>query len=171
MMRSGAALAMVAGLLASCAGEPPYFGPLGPDHETGYGDTRIAPTLYRVTFRGDDRTPADMVENFLVLHGAQVALQAGYPYFVLVMRNTSATTTFRYTPTGPAGGGVFGWWSTSLSPPFGITGTANPVRRYEAFADIELMTADEGRSDPQALDAHVVLDRAGRAVPPAVPQQ
>jgi hypothetical protein len=155
--------------LVGCAEEPPYFGPAGPDHPTGYTDQQIDQNRYRVSYQGSSSTPRTTVENFLLLRSAQVALQAGYPYFAFDTRDTKSKTAYFSTFTawpGWRGYGRYGWYGWG-GPPFDQDATAVPITRYEAYAEIILLTDTQGHADPRALDAKSVIDHLGPlAVPP-----
>jgi hypothetical protein len=169
IVRQFAALAVLA-LLAGCAAEPPYFGPSGPDHPTGYTDQQIDKNRFRVSYQGNSQTPRTTVENFLLLRSAQVALQAGYPYFEFDTRDTKSKTTYFSTFTGwPGWGGYgrFGWSGWGWGPDFPDDTTTVPITRYEAYAEIVLLTEAQGHGDPRALDAKSVIDHLGPlAMPP-----
>jgi len=159
-------------LLAACAEEPPYFGPAGPDHPTGYTDQQIDQNHFRVSYQGSSHTPRTTVENFLLLRAAQVALQAGYPYFEFDTRDTKSKTTYFSTFTGwPGWGGYgrYGWvgWGGGWGGPFDADATTVPITRYEAYAEIVLLTEAQGRADAHALDAKSVVEHLGPlATPP-----
>jgi len=167
--RLKAMLGLVAvAFVAACAEEPPYFGPAGPDHPTGYTDQQIDQNRFRVSYSGNSSTPRVTVENFLLLHAAQVAQQAGYPYFAFDTRDTKTKTTYFSTFAGwPGwgGGGRYGWYGWG-APPFGDSETV-PITRYEAYAEIILLSDAQGRADPRALDAKSVIAHLGPlAAPP-----
>lgn len=156
--------------LAGCASEPPYFGPLGPGHTTGYTDQQIAQNRYRVTYEGDSETPRVTVENFLLLRAAQVARQAGYPAFLFDTRDTKAKTQYFSSFTGwPGWGGygIYGWGPGGW--PYDVEGETRPVTRYEAYAEIVLLTDEEAKKEPRALAAQSVIDHLGPLVFPAAP--
>jgi hypothetical protein len=122
------ALALCA-LMAGCAAEPPYFGPAGPDHPTGYTDQQIDQNRFRVSYQGNSQTPRTTVENFLLLRAAQVALKAGFPYFEFDTRDTKTKTTYFSSFTGwPGWGGYgrYGWNAWGGGPPFADDSTTNP---------------------------------------------
>jgi hypothetical protein len=156
-------------LTAGCAEEPAYFGPAGPDHPTGYTDQQIDQNRFRVSYQGNSATPRTTVENFLLLRSAQVALQAGYPYFAFDTRDTKSKTTYFSSFTGWPGWrgyGRYGWYGWG-APPFDQDATSVPITRYEAYAEIILLTDVQGKADPRALDAKSVIAHLGPlAVPP-----
>lgn len=156
-------------MLAACAEEPPYFGPIGDGHPTGYSDQQIDQNRYRVTYVGDSQTPRATVENFLLLRAAQVSLRAGYPDFTFDNRDTKTDTRYYSAFGGWPGWHGYGhyWWG----PGFGDDVDTIPVTRYEAYAEIVLLTDDQARKDPKALNAQSVIDHLSPLVapPPAAP--
>ncbi len=79
-------LAAVAGLLAACATATPYQ----PTETAGYGfrEQRIEDNRVRITFRGNTLTDRETVETYLLYRAAEVTLQSGKDYFVVVTRDT-----------------------------------------------------------------------------------
>jgi hypothetical protein len=158
-------------LLAGCAEEPPYYGPKDADHSTGYTDEQLAQNRYRVTYSGNSATPRETVENFLLLRAAQVTQQAGAHYFMFDMRDTKARTTYWTTEFGPWpgwGGPRFGWYWHSW--PYGDdTAETRPVTRYNAYAEIVLLTDPEAAKEPRAIEAQSVIQHLGPIVAPPPP--
>jgi hypothetical protein len=156
--------------LAACAEEPAYFGPAGPDHPTGYTDQQIDQNRYRVSYQGNSQTPRTTVENFLLLRSAQVALQAGFPYFEFDTRDTKSKTLYFSTFSGWPGWGGYGRYSWGYGwggPPFAGDSETRPVTRYEAYAEIILLTDAQAHGDAHALDAKSVVAHLGPlAAPP-----
>ena len=66
-------------LLASCATAYQPDGVSG-----GYSDQRLGANSVRVSFRGNGMTPTETLNSFLMRRCAEVTLQNGYSYFVLV---------------------------------------------------------------------------------------
>ena len=151
-------------LLSACTEEPPYFGPIGPDHATGYTDQQIDQNRFRVTYVGDSRTPRTTVENFLLLRAAQVALKAGYPGFMFDNRDTKTDTRYYSTFTGWPGWHGYGFYR--WGPGFDQDVYTTPITRYEAYAEIVLLTDDQSRKEPKALNAQSVIDHLAPLIPP-----
>jgi hypothetical protein len=160
-------------LLSACASEPPYFGPLAEGHATGYTDQQIDQNRFRVTYQGNSATPRETVEDFLVLRSAQVASQAGYPYFVFDTRDTRARTAYLSSNFGWPGWGAyhrFGGWYGWGGPPYDWDTYTRPITRYSAYAEIVLLTDAQGKADPRALNAQSVIAHLGPlAAPPPPP--
>lgn len=166
-------LLAAAGLgLAGCETEPPYYGPLGPEHSTGYSNLELDRTHYQVTYHGDSNTPRDTVEQFLLFRSAQVAQEAGYPYFMFDTRGTKSRTYYYGMFAGWPGWGGYGryrWYG----PPM-LDGDAEeiPITQYEGYAEIVLLTEAQAQKEPRALNAlSVITHLTPLAAPPPPPSQ
>jgi len=149
-------------LLAACATGPVYLerkAAGGP----GYSDEQLAANRYRVTFAGNAQTPRETVEDYLLLHAAEVTLKAGYRYFTFDARDTKSNTTYHSEFAGWPGRGWY-WHSWAFGPEPIDTYTTT---RYDAYAEIILLTDEQAKNDPHALGAQDVLAHLG---PKAKPQ-
>lgn len=166
---AGAALAALT--LAACAGPTPYT-PRLQGQETGYTDLELTPNRYRVTFTGNSVTPRETVETFLLLRAAEVTRAAGYRYFVFDTRNTKARTTYQTLPAmrgdpwmGPwyGRGRFWGGWGFAYEPAMDVVART----RYQAYAEIVLLTPEQANKEPRAIEAAAVITHLGPdAVPP-----
>jgi len=149
--------------LAGCETQTPY----APAGGSGYGfsDQRIERDRYRITFSGNSLTERQTVETYLLFRAAELAIQNGYDYFILVENDTEATSTFRATgaPYGPRfgpGGPFFrgyyayGW---GWADPF-YDATIREQRRYSATAYVKFGRGEKPEDDPLAYDARQVMD-------------
>jgi len=167
MRRTTSGLLALAALLALSGCETPApFQPRDEHHSTGYTDQRLAPNRYRVTFVGNAATPRETVENYLLLRSAQVTLQSGYRYFVFDTRDTQAQTYYHTYYQGFGGfggfrGRRFGWYWNDWD-----YADSYPTTRYDAYAEIVMLTPDQVKSEPRALDAN---DIAAHLTPPPPP--
>ena len=159
--------------LAGCV-QPTTYKPAGNDSATGYSDQRLADNRYRVTFTGNSVTKSETVENYLLLRAAEVTRDAGYNWFVFDDRSTEAKTTYHddfagFGPGGPGFGHYWHSWRYSPWDPYWGRGVeAIPSTRYEAYAEIIVLTPDQAKADPHALNATDVISRLGpQAAPPA----
>ncbi len=172
----GALFVAVAALLglAGCASEPAPYAPKTAENSTGYTDQQLTQNRYRVTFTGNSVTSRQTVENYLLLRAAEVTLQAGYQYFLFDTRNTAAKTTYYSDFVGWPGWGGYGWywhnWAYrpygGFGPPFNSGLTVRPVTRYQAYAEIVLLTADQSKDQPRAIDAHQIITHLRPPPPP-----
>lgn len=65
----------------------------------GYSETQLDENVFRVSFRGNGYTRRDRVADFTLLRSAELALQNGYKYFVIVEAKSHTTTSTHTTPT------------------------------------------------------------------------
>jgi hypothetical protein len=154
-----AAAAMLA--LAACAASPTPYQP----ESDGYGFTQqqIEGDRYRVTFSGNGDTSLDTVRNYALYRAAEVTVESGHDYFVVVDQNTESTTVYRGTGSSPfgfgtgfRGGGGFGVGISSFS--------AYPDDSYTSWEDIVVGDGPKPAGDLNAYDARDVLKRIGPSV-------
>ncbi len=162
---TGTALAWLA--VSACAPEQPYFGPRDADHPTGYTDEKLDQNRYRVTYSGSSATNRESVENFLLLRAAQVTQQAGSNAFMFDMRDTKTHTTYFSDIPGWAGPPYYGWyWHSWAYGGLGDEVETRPITRYQAYAEIVLLTDAQAAKEPRAINAQSIIQRLG---PTAVP--
>jgi hypothetical protein len=146
-------------LLAACA-TPTAYGPADANNHTGYSDQRLADNRIRVTFRGNSATYREMVEEYLLLRSAEVTREAGYSWFAFDTRNTEAKTTYYTDFAGWPGWHRFGGFRHSWAfDPLGRVETTIPTTRYEAYAEVALLTPEQAKREPRALRADDVIAR------------
>jgi hypothetical protein len=161
-------------LLGGCETAATYH-PLEESSGTGYTDQQLAANRYRVTFTGNSVTPRETVESYLLLRAAEVTLNSGYRHFIFDTRDTQAQTTYRSDFVGWPGWHGYGWYGHTW--PYGAWGmgadvTTRPITRYEAYAEIVVLTDDQAKKETRAIDAQDVLVHIGPiARPPAPPPQ
>jgi hypothetical protein len=150
--------------LGACVGPTPY----GPATDGfGYSEQAIEGNRYRVTFSGNSATPRDTVENYLLYRAAEVTLERGHTYFIVVKMETERTTSYHGTVNDF--GGPFGFYGyRSLHDhPHGFGGFASldarPIDRYSAYANI-VMRDGAKPDDPDAYDARAVIERLGSKI-------
>jgi len=72
------------------------YGPLGP--MGGYTDTKIQEGLYKIEFKGNGYTSDSKASEFVLLRAAELALQNGYKFFVIIDERNSAKISAFSTP-------------------------------------------------------------------------
>lgn len=156
--------------VSACAPEQPYFGPRDADHPTGYTDEKLDQNRYRVTYSGSSATSREIVENFLLLRAAQVTQQAGASHFMFDMRDTKSHTTY-FADFPGWDGPRFGWyWHSWPYDGFDNEVESRPVTRFQAYAEIVLLTDAQAAKEPRAINAQSIIQRLGpSAVPPPSP--
>lgn len=181
-----AAIASGALLVSGCATETTYRPATGKGfYRTGYSERQVETDRWLVTFAGNTVTDRDTVERYLLFRAAQLTLQNGYDYFVMVDRSTDRQAQTYSTP-GPGGwGGGWGGWGAGWGPswryygrgfgwrawdpwwgdPFwGNNVDVRTVDRYEASAEILMRKGTPGRDEVRAFNAKDVSDRIGPTV-------
>jgi hypothetical protein len=156
-------------LLTGCMVGPAPYGPKAADGYSGYTDQQLAQNRYRVTYTGTSSTPRATVENYLLFRAAEVTQAAGFAAFAFADRDTKAHTVYFTDDNGMFGfpHRRFGWYWSDW--PMDDDLETRPVTRYDAYAEIVMLTADQAKADPQALNAADVLSRLGPMVMPPPP--
>lgn len=150
--------------LSGCATPTPYQpASTASGYHWGYSDTRIEEGRYRLGFSGNDLTPRETVENYMLYHAAEVTLANGYDWFEIVHRDTDTKTRTVTTLNDPFMSSV-SWrfyrgsrWS-AWGMGFGMDDwdrDSFQYTRYEASAEI-LMHKGPKSDQPNAYDAREV---------------
>lgn len=168
------ALAAMAGLLAACATATPYQ----PSDSARYGfqEQQIEQNRLRITFRGNTLTDRESVETYLLYRAAELTLQNGKDYFVVVSRDTEEHSRLQGEGFGRSRYGFayhayrphFGW-SPWYDPFWNEPSRYREVTRYEAIAEIAMFNGQKPATDANAFDAREVqANLQGRVTrPPA----
>lgn len=155
-------LALVAAAaLAACATATPYQ----PARDGGYGyaESRIESNRYSISFNGNSLTEREAVETNLLFRAAELTVQDGYDYFVVVNRAVDPkrqlyavpTARYAFAPYYSYYSPRWGW--RPWTDPFWTTDTISEVTRYTATAEIVLFKGPKPATDPNAFDARDVM--------------
>jgi len=93
----------------------------------GYSEIQLADDVFQISFRGNGYTSSERAADFALLRSAEVALEHGFPYFVVVNDQSSvsrSTFTTPSTTTGSAtviGNTVYGTATTTGGQTYHIT--------------------------------------------------
>ncbi len=137
---------LAASLLAGCAtSTAPDYRPRLAGETVGYNDWQLSPNRYRVSFSGSRASTRDDVEKNLLRRTAEVTLASGYTHFVLSIRNRERSSYWNYP-----------YWNERRH------GTT-----YFAYDDIMMLTPEEARRFPNAIEALTLLQRLQLPVPVA----
>jgi hypothetical protein len=156
---AGAALLALAGCMS-----PSPYAPRTAGTDSGYTDRELTPNRYRITFSGNSVTPRETVESYLLLRAAEVTRAAGYQSFVFDTRNTKANTTYQTVPYYPApdpwwgyrrGFGYWGGYGFAFEPTMDVIART----KFDAYAEIVLLTPDQAAREPRAVNAADVIAR------------
>lgn len=155
--------------LAGCMSPTPYA-PRTAGADSGYTDRELTPNRYRITFSGNSVTPRETVESYMLLRAAEVTRAAGYQSFVFDTRNTKANTTYQTVPYYPApdpwwgyrrGFGYWGGYGFAFEPTMDVIART----KFDAYAEIVLLTPEQAAREPRSV---VAADVIARIAPDAV---
>ena len=65
----------------------------------GYSETQLDTNVFKVTFRGNGYTSTERASDFTLLRSAELALQNGFKYFVVIDANSYTSKSIYTTPT------------------------------------------------------------------------
>jgi len=163
-------------VLAGCSTATPYQ-PYRPEAaggiHGGYSDHQLAPDRYLVRFHGNELTARDRVEGYMLYRAAELTLQRGYEWFLVVDRHTEHDTQTYVQPDPlyrPYYGTDYGYWRPYwryYRPGYGW-GTWDPgrgdpfwadrydlrtIESFEAEAEIQLRQGAIPAGEMRAFDA------------------
>lgn len=176
-------------LLAAACTTPTPYQPYRPESSGGvhggYSDQRLQPDRFVVRFHGNELTSRDRVEGYLLYRAAELTVQNGYDWFLIIDRHTEhdVQTYVRPDPFyrpwyGPSYGywrphwryyrQGYGWydWYPGLGEPFWADRPdVTTVESFEASAEVVLrkgpMTAT---MEQRAFDARRVMADLGPTI-------
>jgi hypothetical protein len=187
-MRTGilryAAIAFCLVTVAACQTPTPYKAAMT-QNDDGYTTQPIEANRFRISFRGNSLTARQTVDTYMLYRAAEVTLQNGGDYFVVVNKDVDKNTAYENYGDDLAWGwgGGWGWRHGFGGPGFGPgfgggMDYSRPVNSYDAIADIVTYRGPKPAGDPNAYDAREVLKAIGPTViriapapgaPPAAP--
>ncbi len=65
----------------------------------GYSETQLDENVFKVSFRGNGYTERERVSDFTLLRSAELTLENGYKYFVIIDANSYTSNSTYTTPT------------------------------------------------------------------------
>lgn len=165
-IRKFAAIAAL-GALAACAHPTPYQ-PAASDSGDGYTSQRIENNRFRISFRGNSLTSRQTVDTYMLYRCAEVTLENGYDYFVIVNKDVDKNTGYENYGDDLAWGWGGGWgWRHGWGGP-GPWGPgydySRPVSTYDAIADIVLFRGPKPASDHYAYNAQEIMNAVGPTI-------
>lgn len=87
-------ISLIAIFIQSCS--TPYK---GSGFRGGYSETQLDENVFKVSFRGNGYTGRERVSAFTLLRCAELALENGYKYFVIIDANSYTSNSIYTTPT------------------------------------------------------------------------
>lgn len=180
-----AAVGGVTLLLAGCATSTPYQ-PVSASSRSsgGYSEARLARDRYRVTFAGNTLTSRDKVEGYLLYRAAELTVQQGYDWFLILQRETEHEVERRIEPDplyDPWYGSAYRYWQPDwryYDRPYGWRSwypyggdpfwasrvDTRTVESFEATAEIEMHRGLVPSINGRAFDAREILRTLGPRV-------
>ena len=76
--------------LNGCATKTPYQSIA---YSGGYSNTIIDENIFKVSFKGNGFTSKERVEDFTLLRSAEITLQYGFKYFIIINSDSYSTLT------------------------------------------------------------------------------
>ncbi|MCB9072992.1 MAG: hypothetical protein H6623_05180 [Bdellovibrionaceae bacterium] len=151
-------IALVFGL-SGCVTATPYKAATS-DSGAGYRDKKIDEDKYRVVFRGNEETSRETVEIYLLYRAAEVTLENGDNYFLVIEQKTDTHTS--YYSTSPVFYGAYGRGSYRYPYyAYGYSWVNAPgmqtLDRYEAIAYITLYKEKPPGNNAELFNAKEVL--------------
>ncbi|EGF92051.1 hypothetical protein ABI_04830 [Asticcacaulis biprosthecium C19] len=151
-------------LLSACATATPYAPAdltSSRSYRPGFTESKLEEGRFRLTFAGNDLTPRDTVETYLLYRAAELTLQEGYDWFEVVNRDTDSRSRTVYTDPFPGAYSGLSWryYGRSRWTGWGMgynSWDAQEYTRYEARAEIVLHKGPKPDGDPNAYDARSI---------------
>ncbi len=121
-MKNYIILVIFAAVLTGCATAYQKQGFTG-----GFSETQLGENIFRVTFKGNAYTSRERVSDFTLLRSAELALENGFKYFIIVdsekytKTGTYTTPTTSYTTGSAYGTGSYAYGSATTTTTGGQT--------------------------------------------------
>jgi hypothetical protein len=172
MKRLGLIGLLASALIVGCATVPPYH---AADGSNGYGfaEQKIESNRFRVTFKGNSSTSRQSVENFLLYRAAELTLETGNDYFIILENDTESHTSYSLTSRFPRYGRRayfigpreyyyhYPYYSYGFDWGESYQNDIHEYTRYTAEAYISVHPGQKPVDDLDAFDANDVLTNLG----------
>lgn len=155
-------------VLAACATST-YYEPASSDDTYGYSEQKIEDNRFRIMFKGNSLTERETVENFLLYRAAEVTVEEGYDYFVVVREDTEKETRVSRIGGDPyfyGRGRPFPYygWGYAWDPFYDSRVDYVERNRYTAMAYIVLGKGEKPADETTAYDARQVLNNLSSSI-------
>jgi hypothetical protein len=154
-------------LLSSCA-TPALYQPSS-EGNAGYRERKLDHNKYRIVFTGNNVTPREIVEIYLLYRAAEVTLENSYEYFLVNEQQMDTKTS--YYSSAPAFYSSYGVGRRRYAFPYYASGyswaASSGVQtqdRYEAIAYITLYKDKAKEEKPEFYNAREVLENLGPSI-------
>lgn len=128
-------------LVAGC-GTATLYGPQNLDG--GYASTRLGSDTFNVVFQGNAHTPWKTAESYALYRSAELTVESGFDYFVVV--------------GGPPGASTLGQGAGNPVPPAADSDTDHPI------VSLVIRAFPGPKPSPQAINARDLLQELGPTV-------
>jgi hypothetical protein len=177
--------ALSAALLAGCMTATPYQPEAaGRPVSGGYSEQRLGSDRFRVHFHGNSMTSRDRVEGYMLYRAAELTMQNGYDWFLILDRHTDHEVQTYTAPDPfyrPWYGDRYGYWRPhwryyrqghgwarwhpEVGGPFWTDRLdIRTVERFEADADIIMRRGGIPAGEERAFDARQVMQELGPSI-------
>lgn len=165
---AAAAIAAATTLGACASSGPTPYQPASANYSSGYAETKLEDTRYRISFKGNSLTERETVENYMLFRAAELTVQSGYDTFTIVNRDTDKQSRTRYDNFyGPRFSYMYfspRWgWVNSWDPFWDMPSRRETVTNYEAFAEVVMSKGPKG-ADANSFDARQVQQNLGPSI-------
>ena len=163
-MKPAIALLLTSLLILSACETATAYGPAAPQGRvSGFWDQRIEQHRFRVAYRGGDGAPAAQVEDYALLHAADVTVSNGDEWFQIVQRYGSAAQGASSSVSFGIGGASFGrGGGSSYGVGYGFPVSGGP----QLTNNLEIVTG-RGAAPQGAYHAHDVQQSIRPRLPSA----
>ncbi len=172
MIRALALSIFTAAILAACATATPY-GPAEADGGYGFSEQRIEKNRYRLTFRGNSSTTRETVENYLLFRSAELTVQKGYDYYIVIEGDTETKKSYSSSGYGSFYGSYgyghgrghgghgfhsFPYYAYGFGGGYPYDSYTREITRYSAIAFITMHKGEKPADQSQAFNAREVVE-------------
>jgi hypothetical protein len=134
-------------LMMSCAPRPTGYWKLGVgDPYTGYSETQIQKDVFQVSYKCNDATTYDFMKGLLAYRCAEITLQNGYDYFIVIEEKDITTEDF---------------WGMAPGGKRRYDASLQTVNAPGATVLIKLKHGKKPEEDMKAFDAREILTHVG----------
>jgi hypothetical protein len=153
-------------MAAACQTPTPYQPATTPSGD-GYSTQQLESNRFRVSFKGNSLTTRQTVDTYMLYRAAEVTLQNGADYFVIVNKDVDKNTAYENYGDDLAWGWGGGWgWRRGWGGP-GFGGGydySRPINAYDAIADIVTFRGQRPANNPYAYNAREVMNAVGPTI-------
>jgi hypothetical protein len=134
-------------LMMSCAPRPTGYWKLGVgDPYTGYSETQIQKDVFQVSYKCNAATTYDVMKGLLAYRCAEITLQNGYDYFIVIEEKDITTEDF---------------WGMAPGGKRRYDASLQTVNAPGATVLIKLKHGKKPEEDMKAFDSREILEHVG----------